>query len=36
MDIDPTFGVFFMTKYDEALKRQVVREHLSGTISTTA
>ncbi len=28
--MDPTFGVFFMTKYDEAFKRRVVKEYLAG------
>lgn len=28
--MNPTFGVFFMTKYDEAFKRRAVQEYLSG------
>jgi transposase len=30
LDINPTFGVFFMAKYDEKLKRSVVQEYLEG------
>jgi transposase len=30
LDTDPTFGVFFMAKYDEKFKLSVVREYESG------
>jgi transposase-like protein len=30
LDIDPTFGVFFMTKYDEQLKLMLVRQYRTG------
>jgi transposase len=30
LDINPTFGVFFMTKYDEKFKRRLVDQYLSG------
>ncbi|SOZ39146.1 protein of unknown function (plasmid) [Cupriavidus neocaledonicus] len=33
MDTDPTFGVFFMAKYDEKFKRRVVERYL--TVTTT-
>jgi transposase len=32
LDTHPTFGVFFMTKYDESFKRSVVQEYLSGVV----
>jgi transposase len=30
LDINPTFGVFFMARYDEKFKQAVVQEYLSG------
>jgi transposase len=30
LDTDPTFGVFFMVKYDERFKQQIVDEYLNG------
>jgi transposase len=30
LDTDPTFGVFFMAKYDQATRRKIVDEYLSG------
>jgi transposase len=32
LDTNPTFGVFFMAKYDEEFKRAVVEEYLSGSL----
>jgi transposase len=32
LDIDPTFGVFFMAKYDERFKRKLVDTYLRGGI----
>jgi hypothetical protein len=34
LDIDPTFGVFFMTKYSEGFRQQVVDEYLAGDVGT--
>jgi transposase len=34
LDIDPTFGVFFMAKYDEPFRLQVVQAYLNGDAST--
>ncbi len=31
LDTDPTFGVFFMTKYDEQFKLSVVQSYAQGT-----
>jgi transposase len=31
LDINPTFGVFFMAKYDQATRRKIVDEYLSGS-----
>jgi transposase len=31
LDINPTFGVFFMAKYDERFKRSLVDKYLSGS-----
>lgn len=30
MDINPTFGVFFMAKYDKEVKQTIVQEYLTG------
>jgi transposase len=30
LDTNPTFGVFFMARYDEGFKRQVVQDYLAG------
>jgi len=30
LDTNPTFGVFFMAKYDEIFKRSVVQDYLAG------
>jgi len=30
LDVNPTFGVFFMTKYSEDLRRQIVDRYLAG------
>jgi transposase len=30
LDTDPTFGVFFMAKYDERFKKKVVEDYLAG------
>lgn len=32
--LDPTFGVFFMTKYDERFRRRVVQAYLAGEAGT--
>lgn len=32
----PTFGVFFMAKYEESFKLEVVRQHLSGSVGIRA
>jgi transposase len=34
LDTDPTFGVFFMAKYAERFRLQVVQEYLGGEAST--
>jgi transposase len=34
LDTHPTFGVFFMAKYDESLKLKLVRQYLSGSAGT--
>jgi transposase len=34
LDIDPTFGVFFMAKYDEQFRLRIVQEYLKGSAST--
>jgi transposase len=31
LDTNPTFGVFFMAKYDEKFKRSVVQDYLAGS-----
>jgi len=36
LDVNPTFGVFFMTKYSEDLRRQIVDRYLSGNGGTKA
>jgi transposase len=36
LDADPTFGVFFMTKYSEQFRRQLVDEFLAGGIGAKA
>jgi transposase len=36
LDTDPIFGVFFMAKYDERFKQQVVDEYRSGDIDLRA
>ncbi|CAM2170001.1 hypothetical protein PSAC2689_10177 [Paraburkholderia sacchari] len=36
MDTDPTFGVFFMAKYDEQFRLRIVQEYLKGSVSTRA
>jgi len=30
LDINPTFGVFFMAKYDVKFKQEVVQKYLAG------
>jgi transposase len=34
LDIDPTFGVFFMTKHSEQLKVKMVKQYLAGVAGT--
>jgi transposase len=34
LDTDPTFGVFFMTKYDEATRCRIVEAYLAGSGGT--
>jgi transposase-like protein len=36
LDADPTLGVFFMTKYSEPFRQQLVDEFLAGGIGTKA
>jgi len=36
LDTVPTFGVFFMARYDEGFKKQVVQEYLAGVVGYRA
>jgi transposase len=36
LDTDPTFGVFFMTKYSEQLKLKVVKDYVAGVAGAGA
>jgi transposase len=36
LDINPTFGVFFMTKYDQAFRQKLVEEYLASGLGFTS